>query len=766
MSSIKDHLDEALPTELAALLRSVDRHGDFYASGTVELAPPSLEVEGIGHISLPLLPVQAEQLLAVADVAPFGRGQKTLRDPTVRRCWQVGPERARIGGRHWNKTLEHIVARVAEGLAIAEPITATFYKLLIYNEGSFFVSHRDTEKAPGMFATLVVVLPSTFSGGALHLRHGEREVNLDLRSTDPGEAAFAAFYADCVHEIRPVTAGYRLALTYNLTRTRSGRAPQPPNYKQEQARIFALLQAWRDAPEQEHLPAKLVYPLEHAYTPAELGFAALKGRDAAVAGVLTDAAGSSDCDLSLALLTIEESGAAEYSGSYNPRRWRSRDDDDDAFEAGEVFDRTVTLSEWRRPDGGASQLGCIPVHDAEFSPPDAVAALMPDEQHFREATGNEGASFERTYQRAVLVLWPRKRYYAVLSQAGQETTLPLLDEFVRTWIESGAVPQSASWQEAHDLASHILARWSGNTRPSNGNKLSQTGTVLDLLARLDDTALITSFLTNSSVLQDSRQADIDAVIRALACLPAKQRATLITRMITDRAKLALAACALFIGRAAISWPEIDLKQAADALIAALPGDPARVESEFRWQAIRNVAPEVVVHLIKGLGAIDSIRALTAAKYFLAWPTMYDMDGVIVPALRTVRSDDAKGPGSARAIEHLRAAAAAHLRARTAPELTAPKDWQRDNALLCKCKNCSEFAKFLDDAGKRIWALRAVEHERSHVEESIKRARCDVDVVTDRRGRPYTLICTKNTASFDRAMKQRAQDMADLKHLTG
>ena len=55
--------------------------------------------------------------------------------------------------------------------------------------------------------------------------------------------------------------------------------------------------------------------LEHAYTPAELGFPALKGVDAAVAGVLAGAADQSQCDLHLALLTIEESGAAEYAES-------------------------------------------------------------------------------------------------------------------------------------------------------------------------------------------------------------------------------------------------------------------------------------------------------------------------------------------------------------------------------------------------------------------------------------------------------------------
>ena len=72
----------------------------------------------------------------------------------------------------------------------------------------------------------------------------------------------------------------------------------------------------------EKLVYLLVYPLEHAYTPAELGFAALKGADAAVAGVLTTAAQQARCDLHLALLTVEESGAAEYSESYGSRRGR------------------------------------------------------------------------------------------------------------------------------------------------------------------------------------------------------------------------------------------------------------------------------------------------------------------------------------------------------------------------------------------------------------------------------------------------------------
>ena len=128
-----------------------------------------------------------------------------------------------------------------------------------------------------------------------------------------------------MHEVLPVTKGYRLTLVYNLVRRGRGRPPEPPDYAGEQARAAALLQAWCHAQEATLAtprPEKLVYPLEHAYTPAELGFAALKGADAAVAGVLTAAAQQARCDLHLALLTVEESGAAEYSESYGSRRGR------------------------------------------------------------------------------------------------------------------------------------------------------------------------------------------------------------------------------------------------------------------------------------------------------------------------------------------------------------------------------------------------------------------------------------------------------------
>ena len=373
----------SIANQLAALLRTVRTPGDFYAAGANPIFLPRLEVNGVGPIALPLLPAQAGQLIAVAQRAPYGRAGETLVDTAVRRTWQIGAERVRIEGQHWAQSLAAIVAQAAAGLGVTDAVAPELYKLLVYDQGSFFVSHRDTEKAPGMFATLIIALPSVHAGGELLVRHKGREVRLELRCQDPSEAAFAAFYADCVHEVLPVTSGCRLALVYNLLRKGRGRLPQPPSYDSEQTRLAALLQRWsadKKSPGDD-TPEKLVYPLEHAYTPAELSFLALKGPDAAAATVLAAAAQQSGCDLHVALLTIEESGSAEHTGYSGSRRWgRGDEESEDEFEVGEVCERSPTLSDWGRPDSRPTALGVLPFGACGRREPD------PHQRSFRKSS--------------------------------------------------------------------------------------------------------------------------------------------------------------------------------------------------------------------------------------------------------------------------------------------------------------------------------------------------------------------------------------------
>jgi hypothetical protein len=92
----------SIGTELLDSLRSVERPGDFCVGGIREIAMPTIDVDGAGRIAFPVLPVQAEQLVTIAEAAPYGRGEETVVDREVRRTWQVDSAKVRIGGiRPW-----------------------------------------------------------------------------------------------------------------------------------------------------------------------------------------------------------------------------------------------------------------------------------------------------------------------------------------------------------------------------------------------------------------------------------------------------------------------------------------------------------------------------------------------------------------------------------------------------------------------------------------------------------------------------------------
>lgn len=563
-----------------------------------------------------------------------------------------------------------------------------------------------------------------------------------------------------------MTSGCRLALVYNLLRKGRGRPPQPPCYETEQARIATLLQRWsaNKASDNDDTPEKLVYLLEHAYSPAEVSFQTLKGADAAAAAVLGVAAQQADCDLHVALLTIEESGSAEHTG-YSGSRWGRYDDDDvnNEFEIGEVFDRSATLSNWALPDGNLVELGALPFVDEEICPADALDDMDPDEQYFQEATGNEGASFDRTYRRAALVLWPKQRRLAVLNQAGLSFTLPHLDELTKRWIESGEGRDSPQWRDAHELCGHMLCTWPKANHHFQRVEKTEVAEMLDLMVRLKNTVRIDAFVTDIVAAGVYCKTGNKALLRALRLLPVLRACELVERIVTTNASADLNACGNLLARAAQDRRlGGGIVAAAKSLVEALPGDPAQLpRAEFAWRR-RSFDVDFIVDLVTALSRIDESLADRAVDHMLAWPKTYGLDTVILPAIRHLTEQtDIRAHAAFR---RLRAICLEHLHGRIAQTLQPPSDWTRAGMLDCQCHRCNALSQFLKSANQQTWTFKANEFDRSHVAESIKRDGCDVDCVTDRHGRPYSLVCTKNQASYDRRAVQRKQDLEDLARL--
>jgi hypothetical protein len=434
------------------LLARVRRPGDFFAHGSLEVPMPRVAVDGVGVLSFPVPQAQVREVIIQCERAPCGRGEETVLDTSVRRVWQLGPSKFTVGGKSWPRTFEQILSATAAGLGCAGAnVSAELYKLLVYDKGAFFKAHRDTEKTDGMFGTLLLVLPSPHEGGELVLRHAARDVALDLCGTEVSELTFAAFYADCEHEVLPVTAGHRVCLVYNLLQKRhkgKGHKPQPlvaPDYAVETDAAADLLEQTFARAE---APAKIAWLLEHEYSPAGLSFAALKNADAARANLLAQAASRTDCALHLGIVHIEDYGSAEYWGDDGPRPfggstwdWYADDEEEhgyecetDDFEIIEILDGRRYVDHWIDVNDAAARFGELPLEDAELLPAGALDGAVPDEQRVMEATGNEGASFERFYHRAALVIWPRRRFVDVLLQAGPNVAVPYLEQRVAAYM--------------------------------------------------------------------------------------------------------------------------------------------------------------------------------------------------------------------------------------------------------------------------------------------------------------------------------------------
>ncbi|CAF5087189.1 unnamed protein product, partial [Rotaria sp. Silwood1] len=144
---------------------------------------PKVMINGMQeHIQLPLEPSQAKLIIEQCSLAPFGRKDKTILDKSVRHTWQLNPSSFIITNSEWKiHTLNNLKSKIVSDLGLNQDwikndlIDLQLYRLLLYEKDSFFKIHRDSEKVDGMFATLVIILPSHYKGGEFVIKHYNQE---------------------------------------------------------------------------------------------------------------------------------------------------------------------------------------------------------------------------------------------------------------------------------------------------------------------------------------------------------------------------------------------------------------------------------------------------------------------------------------------------------------------------------------------------------------------------------------------------------------
>ena len=443
---------------LQTLLDSLGDSSRFATAGILTPVLPGLEVEGAGSIGAPVSVKDAKRLIAKAKRAPYGRGAETILDLKVRSVWQIEPDRCEFHNPEWDTHLTAMVEAVMGDFAIHQTVSVELYKLLIYEKGGFFAPHRDSEKIKGMFATLVVCLPSRHEGGALIVEHDGQTRRFDFGGPDSEfKTQYAAFYTDCQHEITPVTAGYRVCLVYNLAIAGKRSQPSAPQNAAAVKKAASLLQELFADPACKL--DKIAIPFAHQYSESGLDPKQLKGADRARADILVRATESLDYQCYLALLTHYQSGSPDYStldldpyGEERSDGWSDDDGGDAAGEMDEVYEETRSLDHWLDTDGVVQPFGTIHLSEQEILTQEGKQGWS-IRKEIHEASGNEGVSMELWYRQGVVVIWPRDRYFAILAGEGQDSALPALEQM------AAGRKKAAALAECRVFAREIIDHW-------------------------------------------------------------------------------------------------------------------------------------------------------------------------------------------------------------------------------------------------------------------------------------------------------------------
>lgn len=347
------------------LLQYPDK-GNFYASGIIESSNLSMRIDNEEY-RIPLLHCDLELLKSKCQPAVFGKGTETVYDDNVRKCLQL--KKDEIGNieiinnqtysvegidhylkptstsypRTFNGILDDITYDIRAKINIST-ISLEFHDLVIYEKGSFFKEHTDTEKQENMIGTLVISLPGYHTGGMMKVKHADRE-ECFISDLDSTMISWCAFYADCKHEVFPVRDGTRITLVYNIilysdkkigddiienqelnqlvknyfdeTEKRTFRYEMEEKIEEPYDIMdYGLSGTYKEKEEIINKNDNLIFTLEHYYSEHGFKYTLLKNRDRYIVDLLYAVAVSNNLDFKLGLADIEENWEA-YCGPGN-----------------------------------------------------------------------------------------------------------------------------------------------------------------------------------------------------------------------------------------------------------------------------------------------------------------------------------------------------------------------------------------------------------------------------------------------------------------
>lgn len=725
-------------------------------------------------LSLPISKDDITALISIAEPAHFGNGEDTVFDPTVRDTWLIDPAHVHLGDDttgatvtdDWTGALDASLGRLGAALGIPPDATvrAELHSMLVYGQGQFFLPHQDSEKDDSMLATLVVGLPTTHTGGELVVDdHGEDRIF----TGDPNDITLTAFYADRRHEVKPVTSGYRVTLTFNFlvddpaaeatkesaeaaTATAADDSGIDDSVDSE---LTALITEYFSTPIEPRWgggnatpPQRMVFLLDHEYSRHGLSRTRLKGGDRLRASRLLSAARSAGCEAMLGLTEIHETREAviDDRGGYYGSRWGRYWDDEDEPDIepldtdGELLDGDITMSWWMDPETGIGEAIESRVGEEETLVVTSTRQLTAHAAEYEGYMGNYGNTVDHWYRRAAIILWPMQLSFAVRAEAGSGWALRALADR----LAQGQIAEAAA--DARSLEPF----WSGAGPES-------LDLALDVALGVDDAAAATVVLAPYGIAGFGvEQAE------GLAALTQRYGASWLRDLLGSWASAGPRFTSPGV-RALMEWASTSMASviaalrtggfASGATVAEVLNSHAAV---FIPQQVASAAgqtpPAQAWRSLANLGGFVA-EVVSAATRDQAAAIVDGLDGVageLIPLYVSVLRSAADP--AAESFAPIVAECRRRLEAELAKPERAADDWSIPFT-GCGCADCDHLAGFLTSSEQRSLTWPLAKPRRQHIHSVIDSQGLPVTHSTERTGSPYKLKLRKT----DSLMKEDA-----------
>jgi hypothetical protein len=675
----------------------------------------------------------------------------------------------------WRKTFAPQLDLICRGLGLPHGcrLKARLHNMLIYAPGQFFAPHQDSEKTDDMIGTLVVSLPSRFTGGAVSIEH--HGAKMRVGGSDKN-LTFVAFYSDCHHEVRPIREGYRIVLTYNLVLEHDANAAGAPvaaiNGLTDTVREFFASPGqarWSGDHSIRSPPDRLVYLLDHEYTQRGPQWNRLKNSDAQRAAALREVAGELNCEIFLALADVHETWSCEdeYSG-YSDYRQRYYGDDDDADEnehgespgessdpdLTELIDSDVELRHWLGA-GGRWEAVAARVDAAELCYTRPSVDLEPFESEHEGYTGNAGNTVEHWYHRAAVVLWPRERTFVIRAKASPRWGISEVAKALRTRNRAAAIAMA---QRLAPFWPHAIGRT---------EKPALFDATLKVAARLSDPSIASTLLQPFTLAALQPKAAL-LLIDLLDAYGLDWCRTLLQNWTSEEKHE--------LPQTRLSWMESTLPILCRALCVRVSSVGRELAGwilaeQWAWvlersrqirqhASAKDVTREMVSLCKPILRVIESSRATQQPDLLGRVIAFLTADAAELPLQVPIgllrNAKEHHGPSTLRnwGLRPVHARCLQTVTARLNEPTRASTDWSIRTLIRCSCRLCETLTQFLRASDKVRCEWKLAKDHRSHIHRIIDAYDLPLTHATRRTGSPFTLVLEKTADLFKRDAAER------------